>query len=128
MARIHKGKQGDPSVAALSKIFLAVLLLTLAGVCLRCGSNPYRPTIPLVILISLDTTRADTLGCYGCDTVQTPNIDRLAQQGTRYETCYSEHPVCVPARVSLLTGLHGFKTGVLDNGQFLRPDYRDMGL
>jgi len=83
---------------------------------------------PNVIFIMPDQLRHDFLGCYGADFVSTPNIDRLAEEGLRFERCYSEHPVCVPARVSLLTGMHGFRTGVLDNGQFLRPDYREMGL
>ena len=83
---------------------------------------------PNLIFLMPDQLRYDFLGCYGADFVRTPNIDRLADEGLRFERCYSEHPVCVPARVSLLTGRHGLKTGVLDNGQFLRPDYRDMGL
>jgi arylsulfatase A-like enzyme len=83
---------------------------------------------PNLIFLMPDQLRHDFLGCYGADFLATPNIDRLSAEGTRYDRCYSEHPVCVPARVALLTGMHGFKTGVLDNGQFLRPDYRDMGL
>lgn len=83
---------------------------------------------PNIMFLMPDQLRHDFLGCYGADFLKTPNIDRLAAEGTLYQTCYSEHPLCVPARVSLLTGLHGFKTGVLDNGQFLRPDYHDMGL
>ncbi|MGC9347216.1 MAG: sulfatase family protein [Anaerolineae bacterium] len=83
---------------------------------------------PNIIFLMPDQLRHNFLGSYGADFLETPNIDRLSDEGVRYERCYSEHPVCVPARVSLLTGLHGFKTGVLDNGQFLRPDYRDMGL
>ena len=86
------------------------------------------PNKPNIIFIMPDQLRADFLGCYGADFVQTPNIDRLAERGVRYQRAYSEHPVCVPARVALLTGMHGFKTGVLDNGQFLRPDYRDLGI
>jgi arylsulfatase len=83
---------------------------------------------PNIVFLMPDQLRHDFLGCYGADFVKTPNVDRLAQEGLRFERCYSEHPLCVPARVSLLTGMHGFRTGVLDNGQFLRPDYRDMGL
>ncbi|MBN1246840.1 MAG: sulfatase-like hydrolase/transferase, partial [Anaerolineae bacterium] len=81
-----------------------------------------------LIFIMPDQLRFDFLGCYGADFLRTPNIDRLSDEGTRYTQCYSEHPLCVPARVALMTGLHGLKTGVLDNGQFLRPDYREMGL
>jgi len=75
-----------------------------------------------------DQLRADFLGCYGADFIHTPNIDRLAERGVRYERAYSTHPLCVPARVSLLTGMNAIRTGVLDNGQFLRPDYAQMGI
>jgi arylsulfatase len=85
-------------------------------------------TQPNLIFLMPDQLRPDFLGCYGAGFLETPNIDRLSAEGHRYTRCYSEHPVCVPARTALLTGLHGFKTGVLDNGQFLRPDYRQMGL
>ena len=86
------------------------------------------PDKPNIIFFFPDQLRADFLGCYGAGFSRTPNIDRLQERGVRYERCYSPHPVCVPARVSLLTGMHGVKTGVLDNGQFLRPDYADLGL
>ncbi len=83
---------------------------------------------PNLIFLMPDQLRHDFLGCYGAGFLSTPNIDRLSAEGVRYTRCYSGHPLCVPARVALLTGLHGLKTGVLDNGQFLRPDYQAMGL
>lgn len=86
------------------------------------------PDKPNLIFIMPDQLRADFLGCYGADFVDTPNIDRLAQHGVLYERAISTHPICVPARCSLLTGMNGIKNGVLDNGQFLRPDYRKMGI
>ena len=75
-----------------------------------------------------DQLRHDFLSCYGAEFINTPHIDALAQQGVRYNRAYSEHPVCVPARASLLTGMNAIKTGVLSNGQYLRDDYRDCGL
>ena len=60
--------------------------------------------------------------------ITTPNIDLLADQGVVFGNAYSPHPVCVPARVSLITGMNAIKTGVLDNGQFLRPNYRQCGI
>ena len=83
---------------------------------------------PNIIFIMPDQLRADFLSCYGADFIDTPHIDALGAQGVRYSRAYSEHPVCVPARVALMTGMNGLKTGVLDNGQFLRPDYRACGL
>lgn len=88
----------------------------------------FSSTRPNLLFIMPDQLRADFLGCYGAGFMHTPNIDRLAAQGVRYERAYSEHPVCVPARCALVTGINGLKTGVLDNGQFLRPDYERCGV
>ena len=51
------------------------------------------------------------LSCCGATFIDTPHIDALCQQGIRYTNAYSEHPVCVPARASLLTGMNAIKTG-----------------
>jgi arylsulfatase len=75
-----------------------------------------------------DQLRPDFLGCYGAGFVATPHIDGLAARGVRFNRAYSEHPVCVPARAALLTGRHAVRTGVLDNGLFVRPDYAACGL
>ena len=86
------------------------------------------PDRPNIVFIMPDQLRADFLGCYGARFVETPSIDALADPGIVCGRAYSEHPVCVSARASLLTGMHAIKNGVLDNGQFLRPDYRDCGI
>ena len=83
---------------------------------------------PNVVFIMPDQLRHDFLSCYDASFVDTPNIDALCAQGVRYRNAYSEHPVCVPARVSLLTGMNAVRTGVLDNGQYLREDYRSCGI
>ncbi len=85
-------------------------------------------SLPNIVFILADQLRPDFLSCYGARFVHTPHIDGLARGGVRFDRAYSEHPVCVPARVSLMTGLHAVKTGVLDNGSFLRPDYRACGM
>jgi arylsulfatase len=86
------------------------------------------PDRPNIVFIMPDQLRHDFLSCYGADFIDTPNIDALCEQGIRFERAYSEHPVCVPARASLLTGMNTVKTGVLDNSQWLRPDYGQCGL
>lgn len=83
---------------------------------------------PNIIFIMPDQLRANFLSCYGADFCPTPNIDSLKEQGVIYTNCYSAHPLCVPARVSLLTGMDAIRNGVLTNGQFLRPDYPEMGI
>jgi arylsulfatase len=83
---------------------------------------------PDIIFVMPDQLRADFLSCYGAALVSTPNIDSLRDSGVLFTNCYSAHPLCVPARVSLLTGMDAVKSGVLDNGQFLRPDHQAMGI
>ena len=53
-----------------------------------------------VILIMTDTTRKDMLGCYGNEDMKTPNLDRLAERGIRYENAYTCQPVCQIGRAS----------------------------
>ena len=87
------------------------------------------PAEPLnLVFIMADQLRPDFLGCYGAGFIETPNIDRLAASGVRFTHAYSEHPVCVPARASLMLGMHASRTGVLDNSFWIRPDYRACGL
>jgi len=83
---------------------------------------------PNILFLMPDQLRADFLSCYGADFIETPNIDRLANEGMRYDHAYSTSPICVPARASLLTGLNAIRNGVTDNGQWLRPDLAACGI
>lgn len=83
---------------------------------------------PNILFILPDQLRRDFLGCYGADFVHTPNIDSLAAEGVKYEKAISQYPICVPARAAMLTGLGAPETGVVDNGKWLRPDRREMGI
>ncbi|MEC7164774.1 MAG: sulfatase-like hydrolase/transferase, partial [SAR324 cluster bacterium] len=83
---------------------------------------------PNIVLIMPDQLRADFLGCYGASFVQTPNIDKLAQQGLQFNRALSPSPICIPARASLLTGHNALSTGILTNNYWLRPDHEDCGL
>lgn len=62
------------------------------------------PTRPNVLVILSDDQSAATVGCYGNPDVKTPNIDRLAREGMRFERAYVTSPQCVPSRASLMTG------------------------
>jgi arylsulfatase A-like enzyme len=81
------------------------------------------PTGPNLLLISVDTLRADRLGCYGHADARTPRIDALARGGTLYETVIASAPVTLTATSTLLTGLDPTDHGAHYNGYYrLRPD------
>lgn len=68
-----------------------------------------------ILLITADQFRHDALGCRGVFPIQTPNLDALAAGGTVFEQAYTPYPMCVPARASIMTGLHCFRHGVYYN-------------
>jgi choline-sulfatase len=80
------------------------------------------PSQPSILLITLDTTRADRLGSYGYAGAATPNLDRLARDGVRFERALSPVPLTLPAHASLLTSRQPFSHGVRNNGHFVLPD------
>ncbi|MFO0985391.1 MAG: sulfatase-like hydrolase/transferase [Planctomycetota bacterium] len=84
-----------------------------------CGAKPTSP--PDVLLITLDTTRQDRLGCYGRKQARTPNIDRLAAQGARFANCYTCAPLTFPAHATMLTGVYPFVHQGHDNALFKLP-------
>ncbi|MCC2684257.1 MAG: hypothetical protein K0R75_1156 [Paenibacillaceae bacterium] len=77
---------------------------------------------PNVLFILDDQHRFDYLGCMGADFVRTPNIDRLAERGMLFTRCTSNSPLCVPARISLATGMQPARLGLVDNSHVLSPD------
>jgi choline-sulfatase len=73
-----------------------------------------------------DEMRAESLACYGHPVVQTPNIDRLAGQGVRFEQCHVQHTVCTPSRASLMTGWYPHVSGHRTLWHLLRPHEPSM--
>jgi tetratricopeptide (TPR) repeat protein len=92
---------------------LVVMGASAAG-CRRAATAGTYPAAPLV-LISIDTLRADHLPAYGYAAGATPNIDRLAREGVVFEDVYSHCPLTLPAHASMLTGLLPVHHGVRDN-------------
>ena len=90
----------------------------LLGVAALLACYPHPPARHSVLLVTLDTTRADHLGAYGYPHARTPHLDQLAAQGIRYQRAYTPAPLTLPAHASLLTGLYPFEHGVRDNGRF----------
>src|SRR6202521_10877 len=88
----------------------------------RAGS-----TKPSVILITIDTLRADHVGCYGAQTVKTPTLDALARDGVVFERAISQVPLTWPSHAVILTGTYPFQNGVQDfTGQPLAQQFRTV--
>ncbi len=85
-------------------------LAWIGAVLLGCGSPP-----PHLILLSVDTLRADHLGAYGDPRGLTPNLDALAAESLRYERAYAPAPLTLPALAGLLTGRHPESLGIRNN-------------
>jgi choline-sulfatase len=76
---------------------------------------PVAPALPDILLVTLDTTRADALGAYG-GAARTPSLDGLAARGVRFEEALSAVPLTLPAHATLFTGLDPVEHGLRDNG------------
>lgn len=75
-----------------------------------------------VLLITVDTLRADHLGCYGHERARTPVIDSLAARGARFAQAVAHAPVTLPSHASIMTGTLPIRHGVEDNGTFRLAD------
>ena len=80
-----------------------------------------------VLFLFSDEHRRDALGCYGHNLVQTPNLDRLAERGTRFSNAYTASPICVPARASLAAGEYVYKTRCWSNAQAYQGEPQSWG-
>lgn len=87
----------------------------------RPAKSARAQTAPNLLLVTLDTTRADRLGCYGYAKAATPALDRLARQGTRFVHAFSPVPLTLPAHASLFTGLLPREHGVRHNAGYRLP-------
>ncbi len=70
---------------------------------------------PNVLFLFTDEQRADTLGAYGNDRIETPNLDRLADRATLFDRAYVTQPVCTPSRSTIMTGLYPHTSGCTAN-------------
>ena len=71
--------------------------------------------VPNIIYIMSDDHDADAISDYNDQLIKTPNIDRLAKEGTRFTKAFVGNSICAPARATLLTGQHSHKNGIKDN-------------
>ncbi|MSU48675.1 MAG: sulfatase [Opitutus sp.] len=104
------GSTGRSSRARSARPTLRLRRLTLLFVfpvlaCLARAASTHAPRPNILFIMADDLGYAD-LGCFGQTKIRTPNIDRLATQGTRFTDVYAGAPVCAPSRCVLMTGLH----------------------
>ncbi len=82
---------------------------------LSLAAKPAPDRQPDLLLVTLDTTRADALGCYG-GKASTPNLDQIAREGVRFASAWSASPLTLPAHATLMSGLEPGDHGLRDNG------------
>ena len=107
--------------------YTAVVVLCLAlALCDLTMAAPTGPGMrPNIIFIMADDLGYADVGCFGQTKIQTPHIDQLAVEGTRFTQVYAGSSVCAPSRCSLMTGMHNGHNRLRDNiphGVFLQPD------
>lgn len=118
-------EEAEPSVSGVrpSTTFakrLGILLVLFFSTSCRVDEDGRPKPSPIaegfnLLLITLDTTRADALSCYGGKPGTTPNLDRIAEDGCRFLQSYSTSNATNPSHLSLLTGLHALDHGVFSN-------------
>jgi len=105
-------------VRTFRRLILVVTALT--ALC-AAAETPAKPALN-VVLITIDTLRADHVGCYGYKQIKTPNIDGLAADGARFESAFAVVPVTLPSHSSMLTGTYPMLSGMHDfSGNKLSP-------
>ena len=113
----HDHRLADPSSRAgrtFKFILITLLSVSILGVAyLLFGPRPRYN----VLLVTLDTTRSDHLGCYGYPQALTPTFDALAKEGVLFESAYVSVPLTLPSHASLLTGLYPPENGIHNNGR-----------
>lgn len=97
------------------------MLLAISIVSCRPASEKPAEAIERIILISIDTLRADALGAYGNPLDTSPYIDAIAKHGTLFRNCIAPSPMTFPSHATMLTGLHPLQHGVLVNMQAALP-------
>ena len=114
-----------PRSLSAAGILIGLALAASAGIVKPAAdpSPPAFPTPPSILLVTLDTLRADHVGCYGARGAETPNLDALAREGVRFDEARSHVPLTLPSHATILTGLLPPRHGVRANGLFkLGPD------
>ena len=105
---------------------MGLLPLTASGQAQATDNNATQPSQrPNIIFILCDDMGYGDLGCYGQQRIETPNLDRMAEEGMRFTQAYAGSPVSAPSRASFMTGQHTGHTHVRGNREYWRSAYRN---
>jgi iduronate 2-sulfatase len=113
-----------------TKLIIAACIFALLTSLCVCSSDAglveaaQKPKYNVLFIVSDDLR--PTLGSYGNAIIKTPNLDKLASQGVRFDRAYAQYPLCNPSRSSLLTGKYPTQTSVLDNEYYFRALHPDL--
>ncbi len=109
-------------MARLSFLLLACGAISLTSIARLVAAEPASEKPPNIVFFFTDDQTVSTLGCYGNDVVQTPNIDALAARGTRFNNAMVSHSICWVSRTTILTGLVGRVYGTPGNRDVARAE------
>jgi len=126
---LNRMSEFNPRRQQTSRMIMTLSMRTTSAVlfAILFSSLPFTPAMagerdrdrsaarPNIVFIMTDDLGVGDLGCYGQKLIQTPNIDRMANEGTRFTHCYAGASVCAPSRSALMTGQHTGHTRVRDN-------------
>ncbi|UCC39292.1 MAG: sulfatase-like hydrolase/transferase, partial [Candidatus Aminicenantes bacterium] len=108
----------------LITFFIILVFVCFTSVLSRTKNKAKKSGELNILLVTLDTTRADRIGCYGYEKAKTPNLDSLALNGVMFSNAYCQVPLTLPSHCSLLTGTYPFYHQVRNNGfYYLTPSY-----
>jgi arylsulfatase A-like enzyme/tetratricopeptide (TPR) repeat protein len=115
-ASLAAGIVAESATIQAMRFFAAALLVTTAGCADKAPVKPEPPATPsAVLIVTIDTLRADRIGIYGAKNVETPNIDRLAREGAWAPQADVQVPMTRPSHASLFTGRYPAEHGIRDN-------------
>ncbi|HBL42230.1 MAG TPA: arylsulfatase, partial [Planctomycetaceae bacterium] len=106
---------------SLALALLASLLFPNRSTTAAPPAEPTSPKRPNIMVVLCDDLGYGDLACYGHTVIQSPNIDRFAQEGLKLTSCYAAHPNCSPSRTGLMTGRTPFRVGVYNWIPMLSP-------
>ena len=122
------GQKKNGSLIRMKPILVSSVILIVVALAAFLVIRSLKPATKIkrdsqinVLLVTLDTTRADGLGCYGSTRARTPNLDGLAAAGVRFENVYCQVPLTTPSHCSIMTGTYPLYHQVHNNGSYALP-------